>query len=158
MRPHLRTLAIGTTLGFSVLTGRVSAQTVIVPGPPITIAQRIFQGIEHFDPHDRLWLQPQGIDAQAATENGYQSSLIFACTNCDPYYDSVPLFLDYFTSHSAAISNAVNTIQLEGPPDISPYFPVYVAGDATMTGPAPPRIVRAFSLAVRKQVVTYKHS
>jgi hypothetical protein len=143
-------LVIGVYLALAGLTGTAAAKTVIVPRPPISTAQRIFQGIEHFDPHDRFWLDPQGGDV----ETNNQSSITFACLTCGAY-DSDGWFLDYYTSHRGAVSNTISTIQLEGPP---PYFPIYLAGNATMTGPAPLRVIRAFSEAVRKPVVTYRHS
>jgi hypothetical protein len=151
-------VAVATVIFLALcgLASSTSAQTVIVPGPPITIAQRIFQGIEHFAPHDRFWLDPQGGDTEAETSNDFQSSVSFSCETCGSY-DVDGWFLDYFSSHNDAVSYAILTIQLEGPPDVSPYFPVYVAGDAVMTGPAPARVIRAFSLAVRKPVVTYRH-
>jgi hypothetical protein len=49
---RLATLIMSAAFGLAVLPATASAQ----PTPTIGIAQRIFQGIEHFDPHDRFQL------------------------------------------------------------------------------------------------------
>ena len=103
--------------------------------------------------------------------SGLKSGLIFWCTSCGKNYKGYPdwgpvMYLDYFTSHSAAVSGAISLIKNESG-DL--FYPIYVAGNAalsvvTPTGfgngpqlPLPPPIATAFGLAAGNPVVAYKH-
>jgi hypothetical protein len=136
-----RTLVAPTllALGLMVATGTAQAQ-------PIGDAQRIFQGIEHFDPDDNFVLTDARVnDAPIAV----QSEAHFVCITCaGPHYGD--LIINWFRADYDAGKYAVLDATIRQ--DL-PFKMLYVAGQAEMTGPAPDRIVKAFGEAVGEPVV-----
>jgi hypothetical protein len=122
---------------------------------PIGLAQRIFQGIEHFLPHDRFGNVSANTTPGAPYGFAGQSLVGFSCLTCDQRDWFWGFTIWVFGSHDAAVGFAVQTIKVdeEAGPGLDPFVPQYVAGDAVM-GPAPERIVEAFGLAVGQPVVT----
>ncbi len=130
-----------------------------IPPPPPTIglAQRFFNGIVHYLPHDRF----SGLKVYGPTNCGgvdCDSSVGFQCPTCGAQFQGYPFYgftIITFTSHYAALSYAITriwTAQVLGF-DLSIYGPNYVAGNAVLQQ-APDRMVSAFGLAVGQPVVT----
>jgi hypothetical protein len=138
MKRLLTVLAL-STLGLANLTGVAAAQ-------PIGVAQRIFQGIEHFDPDDTFAMTAAEVEEAPIAVESFAD---FACLMCSgPYRGSFTI--DWYRSKEAAAFDALSRAALE---TSFPYTMFYLAGRAEMTGPAPSRIVKAFGDAVGDQVV-----
>jgi hypothetical protein len=138
MRRTLLALAL-LAVGLTTATGTAQAQ-------PIGDAQRIFQGIEHFDPDDNFVLTEAEINNAPIA---VQSDANFTCITCaGPHYGDfiINWFRADYDSGKYAVLGATIRNDL-------PFKMYYVAGRAEMTGPAPDRVVKAFGEAVGQQVV-----
>jgi len=131
----------GVALALAALTGTASAQTT-EPG----MAERIFEGIEHYDPGDNFVMTASETEKAPIAVESWAD---FTCLMCaGPYHAS--LIINWYRSKEAADLDAASRASLETD---FPYTMYYLAGQAEMTGPAPLRIVKAFGLAVGEQVV-----
>jgi hypothetical protein len=134
------TVLIIMSLVLTALPGAASAQTV-------GMAQVIFEDIQHLDPDDNFILASAETEPPAVQLESFAS---FVCMTCaGPDYDDM-YTVNWFRSDGAVALNAVAGAALY---TNFPYKMFYVAGRADMTGPAPPRIVKAFGMAVDDQVV-----
>jgi hypothetical protein len=86
MRRALVALTTAGVLGLASLTGTAGAQTINVNA--IGTAQRVAQGIEHFDPYDRLFTEMA--TNYAAMFPGIEVNKAMRCCSARPAASTTP--------------------------------------------------------------------